>query len=172
MPRKENPIDPDAGPLATFAHELRALRRAAGNPTYRALSRRAGYSVTTLSVAASGTRLPALDVTLAYVQACGGDPEHWRDRWYQVAARLAAEGRDDLIADQVPEPRAYAVTEPRIVQVRPRRRNWLLLIGVPLVLLIALLFVLLMPVGSHQQGATGADGAPPPPPAQTLTQGR
>jgi tetratricopeptide (TPR) repeat protein len=78
--------------LAAFAHDLRVLREAAGNPPYRALAKRAGYSATTLSVAASATVMPSLDVTLAYVQACGGDAAAWRARWRELSdvMRLAA----------------------------------------------------------------------------------
>src|SRR6185437_3685248 len=95
MPRTPNPLDPDGGPLADFARDLRLLRKSAGNPPYRALAKRAGFSASTLSVAASGTRLPSLDVTLAYVQACGADPEPWRLRWQQLAvARPSAGGSE------------------------------------------------------------------------------
>lgn len=85
MPRSENPLDPQAGPVAAFASDLRALRHQAGHMTYRVMAKRTGYSVTTLSVAASGASLPSLEVTLAYVQACGGDPQQWRDRWRQTS---------------------------------------------------------------------------------------
>lgn len=84
MPRPENPVDARDGPLTAFARELRALRALAGSPSYRALARRAGFSASTLSVAASGRVLPSLDVALAYAQACGGDPVAWRRRWHEV----------------------------------------------------------------------------------------
>ncbi|WP_328822174.1 helix-turn-helix domain-containing protein [Micromonospora rubida] len=90
MARKERPIDLRAGPLPRFAHELRMLRAAAGNPAYRVLARAAGYSPTTLSEAASGMRRPSLDVVLAYVGACGGDTEQWRHRWHELDAALRA----------------------------------------------------------------------------------
>jgi len=35
------------------------------------------FSCTTLSKAAAGRHLPALEVTLAYVRACRGDEEEW-----------------------------------------------------------------------------------------------
>lgn len=91
MGRAERPLDPDAGPLARFAGDLRNLRRAAGSPTYRTLARQTHYSVTTLSQAAAGTSLPSLAVTLSYAEACGGDRERWRQRWQEVAALLAAD---------------------------------------------------------------------------------
>jgi hypothetical protein len=87
MPRNEGFLDPGAGPLASFAWDLRALREKAGKVPYRVLAKRAGFCASTLSVAASGARLPSLDVTLAYVQACGGDPEAWRARWHALAAQ-------------------------------------------------------------------------------------
>src|SRR5436309_8726860 len=89
--RAETPLDPTAGPLAAFAHELRRLRHATGSPSYRALARKAGYSAAALSAAASGSSLPSLSVTLAYVGACGGSTEEWAERWYELDAKLAAE---------------------------------------------------------------------------------
>ncbi|MFD7032504.1 helix-turn-helix domain-containing protein [Streptomyces sp. NPDC059917] len=84
MPRPERLLDPNAGPLESFAHALRALRKQAGSPSYRVMSKRAHYSVATLSEAARGLHRPSLKVTLAYVAACGGDPETWTHRWYAL----------------------------------------------------------------------------------------
>ncbi|MFJ1709462.1 hypothetical protein [Kitasatospora sp. NPDC088346] len=89
MPRRPRPLNPDDGPLQAFAYELRCLRQAAGNPTYRALAVTAGFSATTLSDAAGGVRRPTLDVTLAYVGACSGDVELWEKHWYALDRRLA-----------------------------------------------------------------------------------
>jgi WD40 repeat protein len=87
--RPEREIDPEGGPLARFALDLRALRAAAGRPSYRQLARRAGFSVTALSEAAGGDELPTLPVTLAYVEACGGDVAAWEQRWRRLAAEVA-----------------------------------------------------------------------------------
>ncbi|MCF6473553.1 hypothetical protein FAF44_34980 [Nonomuraea sp. MG754425] len=98
MGRRERPLDPTAGPVARFAQELRKLRQAAGSPTYRVMAVQARYSAATLAQAAAGDRLPSLAVTVAYVQACGGDLERWRRRWDEIsreALELAAAGRDD-----------------------------------------------------------------------------
>ncbi|MFI6638598.1 helix-turn-helix domain-containing protein [Streptomyces sp. NPDC050504] len=77
--------------MPRLAHELRALRREAGGISYREMAGRAGYSVTALSQAAAGTKLPTLPVLLAYVAACGGDPGEWEERWHEAdAAHLAA----------------------------------------------------------------------------------
>ncbi|MEU3902171.1 hypothetical protein [Streptomyces sp. NPDC045251] len=76
--------------MQQFADGLRQLRREAGSPTYREMSRRAGYSAPTLSGAAAGERLPSLPVTLAYVRACNGPDTHWERRWHATAAAVAA----------------------------------------------------------------------------------
>lgn len=89
MARKPRPVDPTAGPLQEFAHDLRALREDAGNPTYRTLAQKAGFGATTLGEAAGGVRFPSLDVTLAYVGACEGDVDAWRERWHRVEAELS-----------------------------------------------------------------------------------
>jgi Helix-turn-helix domain len=84
MGRPERRLDDLEGPLAAFATQLRDLRRTAGNPSYRTLAQRSHFAASTLSTAAGGDRLPTLDVTLAYVRACGGEEEMWRERWLQV----------------------------------------------------------------------------------------
>ncbi len=86
MGRRERPLSP--GPLHDFAYDLRELRAATGL-TYRALERKAGYSASALSAAASGDALPTLNVLLAYVQACGGHPDVWEERWHALAATLS-----------------------------------------------------------------------------------
>ncbi|WP_413803701.1 hypothetical protein [Streptomyces iranensis] len=90
MGRPEKPIDPQDGPVARFAYELRKLRDEAGAPGYRSMARRAGYSAATLSQAAGGERLPTLPVALAYVRACHGDVGEWRRRWGQADADTTA----------------------------------------------------------------------------------
>ncbi|MGW2640135.1 nSTAND1 domain-containing NTPase [Streptomyces sp. NPDC001348] len=57
------------------------------------------YSVATLSRAAAGDQLPSLAVTLAYVRACGADPEEWEQRWRATAQAAATEGQDADDAD-------------------------------------------------------------------------
>ncbi|MFE9940259.1 nSTAND1 domain-containing NTPase [Streptomyces hirsutus] len=94
--RREVPVDPAAGPVQRFAFELRTLRAEAGGITYRALARRAGYSVTTLSQAAAGEHLPTLSVVLAYVRACGGEAAQWEARWKEAVEESTGDGsRDD-----------------------------------------------------------------------------
>lgn len=52
---------------------------------------RAHYSASTLADAASGRRLPSLEVALAYVRACAGDVDKWEERWHDLAAATVAE---------------------------------------------------------------------------------
>ncbi|WP_082114444.1 helix-turn-helix domain-containing protein [Lentzea aerocolonigenes] len=87
MARQERPLDEGDSPLLRFAADLRALRRAAGMPTYRQLGALTHYSPATLSDAAGGRKLPTLDVTLSYVRACGGDEPSWERRWSSLAAQ-------------------------------------------------------------------------------------
>ena len=82
MSRPEVPID-SSWPLASFASGLRALRKGRAI-TYREMAYLSNYGVTALSVAANGRALPTLQVTLAYVVACGGCEDEWRSRWYRV----------------------------------------------------------------------------------------
>lgn len=91
MPRGERPLDVGDSALLRFAADLRQLRKKAGGPTYRELAARVHYSVTTLSSAADGRRLPSLAVTLAFVRGCGGDADEWERRWHTVASELAVE---------------------------------------------------------------------------------
>ncbi|MFK0153585.1 hypothetical protein ACIQVK_16130 [Streptomyces sp. NPDC090493] len=107
MGRAEKPLDPDAGPAERFAHGLRELRRRSGSPTYREMSRRAGYSAPTLSGAAAGDRLPSLPVALAYVTACGGNEREWRSRWQEADTALAALPAPN-VADQLAPYRGLA----------------------------------------------------------------
>ncbi len=90
MGRPERPLNGAQGPIAAFACDLRALRKRAGNPSYRELARTALFAPSVLSGAASGYRLPTLPVTLAFVAACGDDWAVWEQRWREVAAEVAA----------------------------------------------------------------------------------
>ncbi|MBV9381481.1 MAG: helix-turn-helix domain-containing protein [Streptosporangiaceae bacterium] len=120
MGRPENPVDPSTGPLAKFAWDLRQLRKAAGRPPYRQLARRAGYSDSALSGAASGRTLPSLEVTLAFVGACGGDMAAWERRWHELAGQLGTGRAGERAsappaqeqAAQEPAPRPTAPPDP------------------------------------------------------------
>ncbi|MEU3607837.1 hypothetical protein AB0E83_20665 [Streptomyces sp. NPDC035033] len=116
MGRRENPLDPEAGPVERFAVELRTLRAGAGGPTYRTMARRSAYSAPALSQAASGERLPTLAVTLAYVAACGGDAAEWEERWHAVAEEVAAVPRENGGGEESPY-RGLARFEPGDAEV-------------------------------------------------------
>ncbi|MFD3844048.1 helix-turn-helix domain-containing protein, partial [Streptomyces sp. NPDC058642] len=91
--RPERLLDPDAGPVQRFAHELRSLRARAGSPSYRTMSEQARVSVAALSRAASGERLPSVAIVRAYAQACGADPDEWESR-LAAADDVAARGTE------------------------------------------------------------------------------
>lgn len=79
----------DGSPLREFAFWLRDLRRRSGL-TYERLASQAHYATSTVQAAADGRRLPTLRVTLAYVAACGGDQEAWREYWTRISRMLDA----------------------------------------------------------------------------------
>jgi hypothetical protein len=129
--RQERPVDPAGGPLQAFAYGLRKVRTEAGNPTYRALAKTAGYSPTTLSEAAAGVRKPTLEVVLAYVGACGGDVEEWSARWHELDGALRdATLRDAALRDapaSQPAPVESAAADPPApapAPSGPARRWW------------------------------------------------
>lgn len=104
MGRPERPLDPDAGPVQLFAHQLRQLREAAGRPTYRELAARTHYSPSVLSRAAAGEDFPSLEVTLAFVAACSGDLDLWEHRW-RAASEEQARTPSARASTDLPDPR-------------------------------------------------------------------
>jgi hypothetical protein len=140
--RQERPVDPAAGPLQSFAYDLRKVRAEVGNPTYRVLAKTAGYSATTLSEAAGGLRKPTLDVVLAYVGACQGDVDAWRRRWYELDAELRSEPetRDEPELETA-EPPTPPTPQPETVaskQVWWRRRGTQVAAGVGAMALVGI----------------------------------
>ena len=99
MSRRERALDGPDEELTGFAAGLRELRQRAGGVPYRRLSVVAHFSAATLSEAAAGRKLPSLQVTLAYVRACGGDADEWANRWRELSARLAS-GPDGRCASE------------------------------------------------------------------------
>lgn len=91
MGRPERALPRETGAVSAFARELRQLRYAAGNPSYRELSRRALFAPSVLSTAAAGNALPSLRVTVAFAQACGASPDVWVRKWHAVAAPAGGE---------------------------------------------------------------------------------
>lgn len=107
MGREEEPLDRDGSALRDFALGLRSLRHGA-NLTYSQLAHRASYSASSLQEAASGRRLPTLNVTIAYVKACGGDEEAWRSYWADLR-RLIDAGQASDPHNHVVPPSALAL---------------------------------------------------------------
>ncbi|MBL1073652.1 hypothetical protein JK358_04530 [Nocardia sp. 2] len=89
MGRREKPVGASGSRLSAFAEDLRSLRAAAGNPSYRRMAGIVMYSPSVLSEAAGGYRLPTLPVTLAFVKACDGDIGAWERRWRAERARAS-----------------------------------------------------------------------------------
>ncbi|MGH3241438.1 MAG: NBR1-Ig-like domain-containing protein [Spirillospora sp.] len=78
-----------------FAERLRRLRAEAGNPSFRVMAATSrSVSHATLHEAAKGSRFPSWTTTQAFVEACGGDVEEWRELW------CAALGPEDAAAAQ------------------------------------------------------------------------
>jgi len=164
MARPERPIDPDDGPLARFAFDLRALRRAGGGVSYRELAKRANFSRTALSQAASGTELPSLAVTLAYVEACGGDVAAWEERWRVLATELNPAPAPAPAPAVLPSRGASQPGQrPPGAEVRSGRRR-LLWLAAPLAVSVGLVAMWQMAgSASHttKSRATGAAGSAP-----------
>ena len=97
MGRPEEPLEPDGSPKVEFAFWLRDLRKRAGL-TYQQLGGRAHYATSTVQAATAGKLFPTLRVTLAIVEACGGDREEWREFWHQTR-RLLDHDAPDAIRD-------------------------------------------------------------------------
>lgn len=79
MPRHPRPLDPETGPLAVFALELRALRHRMGPtaPTIDQISAKEQIPRSTLYAAMSGARMPTEDILAALVSAWSGDATAW-----------------------------------------------------------------------------------------------
>lgn len=138
MGRRERSLENCAEPLARFAADLRALRVSCGEPTYRRMASSSYFSAATLARAASGYTMPSLDVTLAYVSACDGDPADWRRRWESARHELSAtaatadgpvpaepEDGPPVSTDPDPPEPVDADAPPTVEQegTRPRRRR-------------------------------------------------
>jgi hypothetical protein len=70
-----------AGPLTSFAARMQALRRQAGQPSLREISRATEIAIGTLSQTFSGKALPSWPVVETLVIGLKGDPFEWRQEW-------------------------------------------------------------------------------------------
>ncbi|MEV4804806.1 helix-turn-helix transcriptional regulator [Nonomuraea sp. NPDC049421] len=129
MGRPERKLDPEGGLIERFAHDLRQLRVAAGQPTYRIMGSRVGCSPSRLSEAAKGLRLPSLSATLDYVRACGvTDTAGWERRWHEINDEV------EQHAQPTGEP---APSEPDTAEASPRPRVVYKVAGTALAFLVA-----------------------------------
>jgi hypothetical protein len=79
-----------------FAEELRAMRAAVGDPSFRKMAGRSGrISHTTLHEAAAGTRFPSWETTREFVRACEADEVQWRRRWQDAQRPPTAQAVPD-----------------------------------------------------------------------------
>lgn len=137
--------------VAAFAHELRDLRTNAGR-TLDQLSKQAHYSISALSEATSGKRLPTWELTKAYVEACEGDLGQWKRRWTAVAgpapgsALERGPGDPDITAGGVGAVRPH---QPRRVRSVGAHRAPLLALGLLACFIVVTILVFAYAAGSE-----------------------
>ncbi|MFF0316820.1 NBR1-Ig-like domain-containing protein [Micromonospora sp. NPDC005252] len=151
-----------------FAEQLRTLRSAAGDPSFRKMAGRSGrISHTTLHEAAAGTRFPSWETTREFVRACEADEAQWRRRWEDAQRPGMAQPSGD--GDLEPVVAASAPTEQGALQVveypraadgvastRRRRLPWLNAAAVVLVVAVAAV------LGLSVRGRSGPDDSGTP----------
>ncbi|MGH3821414.1 MAG: ATP-binding protein [Pseudonocardiaceae bacterium] len=95
MPRRSVALDLAAGPLATFAQELRSLRDRFGSdaPSVDEVSRHENIPRSTLYAALRGERLPSREVVSALVRSWGGDDAEWLAKRSAVESAVARTSR-------------------------------------------------------------------------------
>ncbi|MEV4823334.1 NBR1-Ig-like domain-containing protein [Micromonospora sp. NPDC049274] len=127
-----------------FAEQLRTLRRAVGDPSFRKMAARSGrISHTTLHEAAAGTRFPSWETTREFVRACEADEAQWRRRWEAAQGPVTdqAGGQADPASDDaasVPEEQVEdPPAEDGVAGTRRRRLPWLNAAAVVLVVAVA-----------------------------------
>ena len=166
--------------IEEFADVLRAIRVAAGSPSFRTMSGRShAISHTTLHEAAQGHRLPSWATTAEFVKACNRDPAEFRERW-ELANRAIRSAAADPAATADPstaaDPSAAAGpgtpdTDPVWPAVQVPKR-WLrhVVLAAVLVGVLAVGSVIIDVMGSSGSSADGRQGfASPSPAAQHFT---
>jgi len=119
---------PDAD-VADFVRALRALKVAAGKPSFQELQRRTRIARSTLADALNVQRreLPRLEVCLALVSACGGGREdlvQWRAEWLRIA-QLRESGADPLLPATAPQAEPARSELPQQSGAAPSGRRFL-----------------------------------------------
>lgn len=110
--------------------------------------------------------MPTLDVTLAYVSACGGDLDEWRTRWHEVREELGLPVADDPVTagDANVETRPW----------RSRRRLALIFVGAGLFVAVAVAtwaYVAFQPSATATTGSHTTDAQESSARARFLTAG-
>lgn len=106
-----------AAAVKGFADVLSGLRDSVGRPSFRVMAGRSrAISHTTLHEAVQGHRLPSWGTTAQFVQACGADPEDYRERWEQANRLVGSAGAAWSAAP--PAPRAASAAEGAAHRVR------------------------------------------------------
>lgn len=82
-----------------LTEELHELRRRAGNPSYREMSRETGIAASTLHEIFSGTNVPRSRTLESIVESLGGDVAYFRELWSEASSlreniRLGQQWRD------------------------------------------------------------------------------
>jgi transcriptional regulator with XRE-family HTH domain len=87
--------DREAG-AGGFALSLRRARREAGDPSYRELARRTGYSISSISRTLTGATFPRWAFTELLLNSLGLSQEQvqglWRRRWLEAAEAVSPLG--------------------------------------------------------------------------------
>ncbi|MFG3555813.1 NBR1-Ig-like domain-containing protein [Micromonospora sp. NPDC047557] len=160
-----------------FAEQLRTLRSAVGDPSFRKMAGRSGrISHTTLHEAAAGTRFPSWETTREFVRACEADEAQWRRRWEDAQRPGMAQPSEDadlapVVATSASVVAASAPTEQGALQVveypraeegvastRRRRLPWLNAAAAAVVLVVAVAAVL----GATVRDRSGPDNSGTP----------
>jgi hypothetical protein len=135
--------------LTGFVADLAELRREAGQPSLRKMAGVSHYSHTALSSVLSGTRLPSQELTLAFVRACGGDEQAWRERWRREYELLHGPPAQTVVAGGPGTASA------------PDRRRPALTVGVA-ALVVVLVLAVAAAAGAFRSGPPAGPGASPP----------
>jgi hypothetical protein len=153
---------PQGNTAEAFAEQLRSLRTAVGDPSFRKMAGRSGrISHTTLHEAAAGTRFPSWETTREFVRACDADEAQWRRRWEEAqrSAPISADAPAELDA-----PDTVDTTEARddVAGGGRHRLRWLAAGAVAAVVVVAVL-------GATVRGRAAPDGISAEPATPTST---
>jgi hypothetical protein len=148
-----------------FAEQLRALRAAVGDPSFRKMSGRSGrISHTTLHEAAAGNRFPSWETTREFVRACEADEVEWRLRWEDAQRTDTADATPALVTtlELVPvASRALEVAAPDLI-AGARRHWWRWLAAVAVVVAIVAALGLITRGRAKENPSAGAPSSAPP----------